>query len=63
MTLKTLEFCPAVDAVTLLQFRTEAFLAWLDAPSHQDDTWLQEYREIADMVDRSCGGPVRLKVD
>ena len=36
---KTREFCPDVDAVTLLQFRSEAFRAWLASPAHQDEIW------------------------
>jgi hypothetical protein len=60
MTLKVIEFCPSVDALTLLQFRSEAFQAWRDAPLHQDDGWRQNHSLITDLLEQAGAGPVRL---
>jgi hypothetical protein len=49
-----------VDAATLLQFRTDALLARMDAPHHQQGDWLAAYRLIVDFLERSDAGPVQL---
>ena len=59
MLLKLRDFCPPVDAVTLLQFRSDAYQAWMDSPPHQNE-WLNEYRLIGDLLDLACAGPVVL---
>ena len=59
MMLKLRDFCPPVDAVTLLQFRGDAYQAWMGAPPHQND-WLNEYKMIGDLLDLASIGPVVL---
>jgi hypothetical protein len=60
MTLTAKDFCPNVDALTLLQFRSEAFQTWREAPANQDATWLDEYGLIADLLEQAGGGPIKL---
>jgi hypothetical protein len=60
MILTAAEFCPSVDALTLLQFRSEAFQAWMAAPSHQDDEWRQAYGLISALLEDAKAGPVSL---
>jgi hypothetical protein len=60
MTLTLEEFCPPVDALTLLQFRSDAYQAWVNAPSQQDAGWLMEYKLINDLLELAGAGPVKL---
>lgn len=64
MALKLQEFCPPVDAMTLLEFRNDAFQAWMDAPGHQHASWVGYYRRLARLVDhaRQLKYPIRLPV-
>jgi|GEM_PF-5627234 len=57
--LKLREFCPPVEFATLLQFESDAFAAWMEAPPHQN-RWLNEYNLIGDPLDLACVGPVAL---
>lgn len=48
----TLEkFCPALDPQILLQFRGDAYQAWIAAPEDQKDFWREEYMLISDLLD------------
>jgi hypothetical protein len=51
-----------VDAVTLLQFRSEALQAWRNAPPTQKGDWLNEYGLISDLLEQSGAGPIKLGV-
>jgi hypothetical protein len=62
MTLTPEDFCPSVDAVTLLQFRSEALQAWRNAPPTQKGDWLNEYGLISDLPEQSGAGPIKLGV-
>lgn len=59
MTLKLIDFCPPVDVLTLLQFRSDTFRAWCAAPDHQRQ-WSAEYRLISELLCEACNGPVKL---
>lgn len=59
MTRKLIDFCPPVDALTLLQFRSDTFRAWCAAPDHQSQ-WRVEYRLISELLCETRYGPVRL---
>lgn len=59
MLLKLRNFCPPADSDTLMQFRSDAHRAWLEAPAHQNE-WLNEYKLISDLLDLACTGPVVL---
>jgi hypothetical protein len=61
MILKSIDFCPPVDALTLLQFRTDAFRAWGAAPSHQNH-WRAEYLLISQLLSEAANGPVKLSL-
>jgi hypothetical protein len=60
MTTTVTAFCPSVDALTLLQLRSEAFQAWMAAPSHQEDTWRRAYALTSVLLAQASAGPVRL---
>jgi len=62
MTPTLTDFCPSVDALTLLQFRSEALQALRAAPSHQQDQWRQAHALIAALLAKTGAGPVRLEV-
>ena len=53
MTLKVDDFCPSLDAMTLLEFRNDAFQAWMDAPGHQHPSWVGYYRRLARLLDHA----------
>ena len=59
MTLKLIDFCPPVDELTLLQFKSDAFQAWCGAPDHQSQ-WRAEYLLINELLGEASGGPVKL---
>ena len=61
MILKLIDFCPPVDALTLLQFRSDAFQAWCTAPDHQNQ-WRAEYMLISELLGEAANGPVKLNV-
>ncbi|MBV8684443.1 MAG: hypothetical protein JO111_16320 [Caulobacteraceae bacterium] len=53
MTLKVHDFCPPLDAMTLLEFRDDAFQAWVESPDHQNENWFGYYRRVARLLDHS----------
>ena len=53
MTLKVDDFCPPLDAMTLLEFRNDAFKAWIDSPAHQNSSWFGYYRRLAGLLDHA----------
>jgi hypothetical protein len=61
MMLKSIDFCPPVDALTLLQFRSDAYQAWCRAPRHQNH-WLTEYLLIGELLDQAADHPVSLNL-
>jgi hypothetical protein len=61
MMLKSIDFCPPVDALTLLQFRSDTFWAWCTAPDHQSQ-WREEYLLIGQLLGETCNGPVKLNL-
>jgi len=62
MSLKLIEFCPPVDAVTLLQFRADAYQAMDWAPQNQKH-WSDEYNLIGKLLEQAGSGPVKLEVN
>jgi hypothetical protein len=60
MTMTLKDFCPPADALTLLQFRSEAFQAWQGAPHQQGDIWLKEHGLITELLEQASAGPVKL---
>jgi hypothetical protein len=61
MTSTITQFCPSVDALTLLQLRSEALHAWREAPAHQKDGWRQNQELIAALLEQAGSGPVKLE--
>ena len=59
---KLQEFCPIVDALTLVQFQNDALQAWMICPSTQDEYWLREYGALTDLLARASAGPVELNL-
>jgi len=61
MMLKLIDFCPPVDALTLLQFRSDALRAWCTAPDHQTE-WRAEHLLISELLGQAANGPVKLNL-
>ena len=61
MMLKLIDFCPPVDALTLLQFRSDAFRAWCTAPDHQTE-WRAAHQLIGELLQQAANGPVKLNL-
>jgi hypothetical protein len=61
MSLKLIEFCPPIDAETLLQFRGDAYQAMQRAPLNQKH-WVEEYALIGKLLEQAGAGPLRLDV-
>jgi hypothetical protein len=62
MTPTLTDFCPSVDALTLLQFRSEALQALRTGPSHQEHQWREAHALITVLLARAAAGPVKLEV-
>ncbi|HEY2049554.1 MAG TPA: hypothetical protein VGH03_09435 [Caulobacteraceae bacterium] len=53
MLLKSQDFCPPLDATTLLEFRSDAYQACAKAPDNQQASWLAYYRQLSCLLDHA----------
>lgn len=54
------DFCPALDQNTLLQFRDDAYHAWMMAPQEQEEFWQRDYALVCQLLETAKLGHVRL---
>ena len=60
--LKLAELCPPVDALTLLQMRSDACLAIEEAPPSQKPYWAAQVRRIEELLALAAKGAVPLNI-